>query len=721
MKKNILQLVFAVLFLVALPVSAQNYATHAVKEGETLQSISQQYWVTPYSILQANKEIKSAADVKVNTILVIPLKGNVPAPKKEEKVEQEEIKPIGFSRHRVRKKETLFGLTQKYKITEEQLKRYNRELYSEPLKKGMVLQIPKFPAVDPNEDKELDFETYVVQPKETRWSIAHKYGITVDSLLVLNPDLVKNSDYLAAGQELKLPRPKGDSLKEQKVELFNSYTVPPKMTLYSLGKEYGIPSDSIVRLNPEIMKEGGLKEGMVIRLPKKKDMSGVVNTENYIFYEVKPKQNIFRITQNLKISREELFRLNPDLENGLKAGMVLKLPKEKAEGLEVKNALVLDKVNLIDSIDVANRPKLVFMLPFRLDRVDVNDREKAENMIRTRRDLTVSLGFYTGALVALDSIKKLGVSVDVKTYDTELNPVKVKEILFRDNLAGVSAIIGPIATNALDEVAVQAATKNIPVIAPIASESKLSHGNVFFSVPRDAVLRQKMLDFMAKVHTNENIIIVADSTHQVAHDSILSKFPAAQMAKLIDNKSLHLDQFLVKLSEDRENWVFLETDQPNMVASVTSILNSANTAKMDAEGEKKIKVRMFTTNYNSAFEDEAVSKTHLSNLKFTYPSFYREAGEDAFIKAYRKRFNGLEPDRFAIRGFDVTFDVLLKLAHKNNLFETSKIVGLTEYTGNSFDYFNDWTSGYFNRACYLMGYEDLRIKEVKADDFKSNL
>jgi hypothetical protein len=488
-----------------------------------------------------------------------------------------------------------------------------------------------------------------------------------------------------------------------------------------LGKEYGIPSDSIVRLNPEIMKEGGLKEGMVIRLPKKKDMSGVVNTENYIFYEVKPKQNIFRITQNLKISREELFRLNPDLENGLKAGMVLKLPKEKAEGLEVKNALVLDKVNLIDSIDVANRPKLVFMLPFRLDRVDVNDREKAENMIRTRRDLTVSLGFYTGALVALDSIKKLGVSVDVKTYDTELNPVKVKEILFRDNLAGVSAIIGPIATNALDEVAVQAATKNIPVIAPIASESKLSHGNVFFSVPRDAVLRQKMLDFMAKVHTNENIIIVADSTHQVAHDSILSKFPAAQMAKLIDNKSLHLDQFLVKLSEDRENWVFLETDQPNMVASVTSILNSANTAKMDAEGEKKIKVRMFTTNYNSAFEDEAVSKTHLSNLKFTYPSFYREAGEDAFTKAYRKRFNGLEPDRFAIRGFDVTFDVLLKLAHKNNLFETSKIVGLTEYTGNSFDYFNDWTSGYFNRACYLMGYEDLRIKEVKADDFKSNL
>ena len=71
----------------------------------------------------------------------------------------------------------------------------------------------------------------------------------------------------------------------------------------------------------------------------------------------------------------------------------------------------------------------------------------------------------------------MGVSVDVKTYDTELNQAKVKEILFRESLLGVNAIIGPVSTTALDEVAVQAASKDIPVIAPIASESRLTHGN----------------------------------------------------------------------------------------------------------------------------------------------------------------------------------------------------------------------------------------------------
>ena len=236
---------------------------------------------------------------------------------------------------------------------------------------------------------------------------------------------------------------------------------------------------------------------------------------------------------------------------------------------------------------------------------------------------------------------------------------------------------------------------------------------MFYSVPKDEILRKKMLSYLDKIYKDQNVIIVADSSHTAAHDTILSKFPAAQIAKVIDNKSLHLDRFLIQLSEEKENWVFLETDQANMVSSVSSILNSANT--------EEIKVRMFTTSFNNAFENDAVSKTHLSNLKFSYPSFYKEGGNDAFVKAYRKRYRGVKPDRYATRGFDLTYDVLLKLAHKNNLFETSKIVGTTEYSGNSFDYYKDWSSGYHNHAGYIMEYDSLQIKQVQLDDLKSDL
>ncbi|AKA35977.1 amino acid ABC transporter substrate-binding protein [Flagellimonas lutaonensis] len=715
MKKLIFRtflLLIVVLMAACKATAQQRYTTHQVKEGETLQSIAKQYRVTPYTILRLNKEVKSAQDVKANMLLVIPLEGT-PRPT-DPNVEQQEgpaqIEPTGFTRHRVRRKETIFSITQRYQITEEQLKKYNKELYSEPLKKGMVLQVPQYPEPQEEEAK-LDFEIYKVQPKETRWSIAHKYGITVDSLEVLNPDLPKNTSYLAVGQELKLPRPKGDSLGEQEVELFESYTVPKSIGLFRVSQEYDISTDSIIKLNPEIVEQNGLKEGMVLRLPKRKPKHEQVNTDNYIFYEVKPKQTVFSLTRNLKISRDSLFDLNPELENGLKAGMVLKLPKTKSDELEVKNSLVLDKVNLIDSIDVTLRLKMLYLLPFRLDRINFENREKTEAQIKSRNDLKYAMGLYTGALVALDSIKKLGVSVDVEFLDTELNLQTVKKLLHQEPLHEVDAIVGPVGPDLLGEVAVQASQYGVPVVAPYAAKNELSLNNVFFSIPSDELLRKRILDYVAKKRKNENIIIIADQYGQAAKDSILAVFPSARVAKMSEDGSLHLVDFQAMLSETEENWVFVETKEPNFAAGVTSILNASNQGTEEGD---KIVVKMFTTNYNAAFENDVISSSHLSNLSFTFPSAYKDTGNNGFTKAYYNKL-GFLPDRYAIRGFDLSFDLLLKLAHKKNLYETSRITGLTEYCGNRFNYIEDRSSGFYNQGTYLLRYEDLYIKEIKPE------
>ncbi|NNC33838.1 MAG: LysM peptidoglycan-binding domain-containing protein [Croceitalea sp.] len=716
-KKDLITISLFVLTLLMVNISwaQQKFTTHAVKEGETIYSIAKQYLVTPYSILQENPEIKNSNAIKPNTLLIIPLQGNAEVQEQDPKVEKDSteitevpIEPLRFKRHKVRRKETLFSLSQKYNITEEQIKKYNTELYASPLKKGMVLQMPEYPEIEEIEEVELEYDTHTVMPKETRWSIANKHKITVDSLLLLNPELPKNSSYLAAGQKLKLPKAKDDILKEQKVAIFESYTVPKAMGIFRISQNYGIPIDSVIKLNPEINEIGGLKEGMVLRLPKQKPKDEIVNTDNYIFYQVLPKQTIFRLTQNLKISRDSLLALNPELENGLKSGMVLKLPKQKTNELNVKNSLVLNNINLMDSINLENKPKLMLLLPFRLDRINFKDSERTKSQVETRNDIKYAMGIYTGAIVALDSIKKLGISVNMKVLDTERDLDKLKRDLSQESWSDLDAILGPVDPRLLNEAAVQAATHNVPVIAPFASQSELSLTNVFYSMPDDSVLRERMLEHIQSIRTTQNLIIIADENNQIAKDSILRKFPMARVAKMSQDKSLHLEDFLLMLSEKEENWVFLETEKPNLVASVSSILNAA-IAELEDRGN--IRVKMFTTNYNGAFEGEAVSRPHLSNLQFTFSSAYREFGSDSFTRAYQKRF-GHEPDRYAVRGFDLTFDLLLKLAHKKNLFETSKIIGQTEYSGNRFNYFNDWTSGFYNRATYLMQYDQLRIKQI---------
>ena len=705
--------------LVSINAVAQKFTTHSVKAGETLESIAKRYNVSEQGILNYNKEIKKGQALRANTILVIP-SANGAAAKKDSVSEvntllqalqgdesaTQQREPIGYTSHRTKRKETLFGISKQYNISEDEIKRYNKELYSVQLKKGMILKIPKYKRVDPSEKAyiEENYEIYTVQPKETRWSIANKYGITIDSLLVLNPKLSKITDYLSSGQELLLPKILGSSIKDQETQLYNSYTVPAKQTFYSLEKKFGLTANEIIALNPEIKERGGLKEGMVLRIPAKKVETGEVNIENYNFYEVKPKQTEFSLTRKFGVTYKELLELNPELKDGLKAGMVLKLPKAQTGNFDVKNALILDKINLRDSINILNRPKLVFLLPFRLDRLDLNNNESTKSAIENRKDVKYSLGLYSGAMVALDSIAKLGISVDVKTYDTQLDMNRTKGILQKENLIGVSAIFGPLEAKSLKEVALQASEYGVPVVAPLTDKSDLSLNNVFFALPSEKVMEEHMMTYVEGLRTKENVIIIADQKNKPTESALLMKFPGAKIVALKEDRTVDIDKISKILSMETENWVFLETDQANVVYHVGSLLNSLIS--------KEIGIRLFTTDKNKAFDSEIVSYSHLSNLRFTYPSASREIGENSFVQSYRKKY-GADPDAYAIRGFDLTYDLLLKLAYKNDLVIASKLVGETEYVGNKFNFNKDISSGYYNRASYILGYENMNIIELK--------
>ncbi len=718
--------IFTICFLISCTALGQKFNTHQVKRGETLEGVAKTYGVSPETILKYNKELLPGQPLRPNTILVVPESKETSLPNSsvsnvDTLVQLDSLndrEPIGFGSHRVRKRETIFSITRKYEISEEELKKYNKQLYATALQKKMELRIPKYEEPQHTE-KGLDgdaYEIYTVAPKETRWSIAHKYGITIDSMLVLNPTLSQNTNYLGEGYELLLPKIAGSTVDEQKTQLYISYTVPAKMNFYRLEQESGIKSDEIVRLNPEITERGGLKEGMVIRIPETTLDAGDISTENYIFYEVKPKQNEFRLTRKFGMAWADLVQLNPELKDGLKAGMVLKLPKDQVGDFEVRNALILDKVNLLDSVNIAVRPKIMFMLPFRLDKLDLKDKEAVAWTIENRNSLKYSLGLYSGALVALDSIASLGVSIDVKTFDNQLSINKTKEILLRERLSEYSVIFGPLDEMSLKEVAVQAANYNVPVVAPVKAKSDISLNNVFFSSTEDDLLRKHMIDFVKKKYTDENIIIIADEKSKLSQQMLLENFPEAKVVQVKEeekNIGVNREKLGALFAEDKENWVFVESENFKLISSVVSILNAFNNSLLDTENSaEKLRVRMFTTDHNNEFENDVISSTHLSNLNFTYPSVHREVLNNSFVARYKKKF-GEEPDRYAVRGFDVTYDILLKLAYKNDLMDVAKFIGTTEYNGNKFDYLKDATSGYFNQASYIIAYDDMRLKQLE--------
>ena len=86
------------------------------------------YGITTEAIYKLNPDVKNG--VKTNDLLIIPEKGAV--------VSQE----VELKKHKVRRKETLFSIAQLYNVTIDDIKKYNKELYSRQLKKGEKIMIP---------------------------------------------------------------------------------------------------------------------------------------------------------------------------------------------------------------------------------------------------------------------------------------------------------------------------------------------------------------------------------------------------------------------------------------------------------------------------------------------------------------------------------------------------------------------------------------------------
>ena len=141
----------AVLILAAfsLPANAQAVETYRAKKSDTMQTIADRFGMTVDELLEYNKEYKGR-EVKARDILVVPSKKER---KERERLKElaaqnpqpavpEPPKPVEFTTHVVAPKETVYGISRQWGITQDMLKEYNPELKASVLKIGMELRIP---------------------------------------------------------------------------------------------------------------------------------------------------------------------------------------------------------------------------------------------------------------------------------------------------------------------------------------------------------------------------------------------------------------------------------------------------------------------------------------------------------------------------------------------------------------------------------------------------
>lgn len=554
---------------------------------------------------------------------------------------------------------------------------------------------------------------HVVEAKETLYSIAKKYGVTVDEIIKQNP---KSKDgKLDIGEVLIIPNkqknsPKIEDKKEEKKsnQKLGKIYLQPKQTIYSITKQYKITEAQLRKLNPDL--DNHMKIGDSVVLPEENikkygDVSAqatVANDKTDIpknsiketesgTYVVQPKDTYYGITRKFGISQKELFSMNEGLEQrGLQAGDVIiikkgsndvaKVSQKETKSYELGDYVtykvqkgdtllgILKKFNITyeqlsqlnDGVENGLNPGMELRIK-KIENQFVSKEKGAVNMVimlpfgldsNDNKYKNLALDFLAGAKMAAERSLKNGKKININVVDSE-SETAVKNSLEQINKSNTDIIIGPFFKSNVLEVSDYVRKEKIPVIAPFAHASDMyNQENLVLVETSVRTYTEKIIQEVKQVYSGQKIYIIGEKDNE-------------EVVYLKEQFEKVLSKADVAVSASASG---IELEENMMTGQKLPIIMVLATDKEDAgiAFSKKIiqlvgqsdGIKAFSMYYNSNFEKN-IDELSKSNLVYLMDrkinvegSFEKEVLED-FKKKYCKT-----PSKYNIIGFDVVNDAL---------------------------------------------------------------
>lgn len=673
MKKRIVIAVTAFIFTSGLAFAQEsNYTTYQVNKGETISKIAREYKISVSEILRLNPDAKTG--IKEGDIIQVPV-SKVQATALTSKNSTQTTLPADSKRktHLVQAKETVFGISRQYNVSVQDLYQWNPELERNGLKANSYLYIAPSSTTTPTDqsaqvnvvlaatkaDTPLDkakvgYKEVEIEPKQTLYGLAVEYQTSVQKIMELNPEL---SDGLKSGQKIKVP----------------------------VFGQRGVSTENTVETKSTAAKTTG-------------------KTNQYRTVTIEPKQTLFSLAKENNTSIEELVELNPDLRKGLQVGMEVKLPN--TGGIATTEPTVAQPkwnmessssfVDLTQSLDRYTSKELVLLLPFNTSRIG----DAAVERMKTDGFLNMTMDFYLGAKLAIDKAVGMGLPLTVKVFDSNetKNSSDVQRILTNENLNKTEVIIGPFFQSNVDDAVKALPNSNIILVSPLSNEKANPSAQLVQTMPYGDVLKQSLLEYF--IQKDSKITVIVDEKKASTKRFMQRHYPNI---KLIETKELKdIDKTLVA---GKNNAFILDSNSIESALLLTDKLKN-KTSQFD--------IQVASFDKSEVFDYGEIKIETLVALNYTFPSVTRDSEsslDTAFARAYKAQNNAL-PNRFAIRGYDVTLDVILRMFQQGG-FTGAMGLKSTEIE-NKFVYSKNPEGTIRNAGVYILQYnDDLTVKVVE--------
>lgn len=549
---------------------------------------------------------------------------------------------------------------------------------------------------------------HTIERGQTVYAIATMYGVSVEDIYRLNPD---SREGIRAGSTLRIPQ-RDAATAPSEVKPGNEYlyhTIQPKETLYSLSIRYSVPATHIIQANPGL-STSTFTIGKTIRIPamaiESQPVTETKTVTKMIDYTVSKKETMYSICRKFNVSSVELIKLNPSLKKGVKAGMVLRIPVTVDETVtqnismpeeSVVNALLSAPKN----INRVNMIKVALLLPFM-------SHETTPSATTSR-----FIEYYEGMLLAVDSLRKQGCSIELSVYDTGNGTKKVKEILQEEALQNANLIIGAVQNDQIGPVADFAQKHNIKYVIPFTSKNDdvLSNASVFQVNTPHSYLYSKAAQAGCDLFDQDNIILVKIQDKGNKPDFIKA-FKGEMQQRNIAFKELpfNAESYAAEIEAQ------IDSTRRNIILPTSGSLDALNkispALRMLKETRPDLEISLFGYPEWQTYTRECLDDFYALDT-YIYSNFYADnLSPDVhhFYTLYKNWFSKTLINTFpkyGILGFDTGMFFFNAIWKQGSNFENNldKIHYKSLQTGFDFHRVNNW-GGFINTQLFIVHYKN---------------
>lgn len=551
---------------------------------------------------------------------------------------------------------------------------------------------------------------HTVTKGQSLYSISSMYNVTIDDIVRLNPGSDKQ---IREGAALKIPQA---TTTNSDKPVF--HTIQAGETLYRLSVKYNVTTQAICEANPGLSTEN-FRSGQVIIIPVQSDskpQKETPKTEEQVntnvkmndwkdMHKVERKETIFSISREYGITEEELIAANPELKKGkLKKGTFLFIPYGKNDKKQESESQPITKELTNEEVFSQNEElkkdiktiKAAVMLPFMAG--------TSTNMDEQVR----MVEYYEGFLMAVDSLKKQGVSIDLYTYDTKGREATLNSILSKKEMKNMDIIFGPAKAQDIDVLATFADKNNIRLVVPFAPkvDEVFKNPHIYQINTPQSYLYSEVYEHFTRKFSDSNVIFLNASNGDREKDEFIKGIKTELRNNGISYRDFTVtDNFyeITTVMDTLRNNIFIPTSGKStalvkILPQLTQIRRERPNYMMNLFGYPEWQT--YTNDYLASFYEIDT---------YFYSSFYTNNLFPAavhFTNSYRRWYSkdmaNIYP-KYGMLGYDTGYFFLKGLSkYGNKLEENLNSIQVTPIqTGFKFERVNNW-GGFINRKVFFV-------------------